>query len=69
MIPIIINAILPLALSVLRSYLYNPLSSKDGEVLETVKESISYLAQKDNNSVTVADFRNVRGRHYFGEGV
>ena len=69
MIPIIINLVLPLALSVLRSYLYNPSSEKDGEVLETVKESIFYLSEKDNNSVTAADFINVRGRHYFGEGV
>ncbi len=70
MIPTIItNFVLPLALSVLRSYLSNPSSSKDGEVLDTVKESIWYLANKDNNSITEADYRNVRGRFYFGEGV
>lgn len=65
----ITNFILPLALSVIRFYLYNSSSSRDGEVLDLVKKSIVYLSLKDNNSVTYGDTSVIGNRHYFGEGV
>lgn len=48
-----------MALSFLRSYLYNPSHKHDGEVLQTVKESVAYLARCDNNSVTYGHVASV----------
>lgn len=53
MIPMFLtNFVLPFALSIIRSYLYNPSNSMDGQLLDTVKQSISYLAVQDNNNVS-----------------
>lgn len=43
----ITNFVLPLALSFIRSYLNNPSTKLDGEILKTVKESVAYLARTD----------------------
>lgn len=55
--PIIItNFILPLALSILRSYLYNPSKKHDGQILDTIKQSMIYLSR---NTSTSANGKNV----------
>ena len=51
--PIIItNFILPLALSILRSYLYNPSKKHDGKILDTIKQSMIYLSLGDTTTAT-----------------
>lgn len=53
MIPMfLLNFILPMALSAIRSYIYSPSNSMDSQLLDTVKQSISYLAVQDNNNVS-----------------
>lgn len=49
--PIIItNFILPLALSIIRSYLYNPSKKHDGQILDTIKQSMIYLSRSPSTS-------------------
>lgn len=55
----ITNFVLPLALSFIRSYLYNPSHKHDGEILDTVKESVAYLARCDNNSMSYGHVASV----------
>lgn len=52
MLSFITNLLLPYALFVIRAYMYSPSSKKDGQILDVVKDSIQYLATKDNNTVT-----------------
>jgi hypothetical protein len=52
MIPIfLLNFILPMALSAIRSYLYSPSNNMDSQLLDTVKQSVAYLATQDTNTV------------------
>lgn len=48
----ITNILIPLALSVIRFYLYNPSKKYDGEILDTVKQSVAYLARQDDNNMS-----------------
>jgi hypothetical protein len=52
MLSFISNLLLPFALGVIRAYLYSPSSNNDGQILNVVKDSIQYLATKDNNTVS-----------------
>lgn len=52
MLSLFTNLLLPFALNVIRAYMYSPSSKNDGQILNVVKESIQYLATKDNNTVT-----------------
>lgn len=52
MLSILINSLLPFALSVLRAYLNTPSTQNDGKVLSVVKDSIQYLANQDTNTVS-----------------
>lgn len=52
MLSIITNFLLPFALGVIRAYMYSPSSKNDGQILNIVKDSVQYLATKDNNTVT-----------------
>ena len=52
MLSFITNLLLPFALNVLRAYMYSPSSKNDGQILNVVKDSIQYLATKDNNTVS-----------------
>lgn len=68
MIPIFLtNLVLPFALSVIRSYLYNSSSAHDSKILDIVKYSVQYLAFKDNNTVDFRDLSNISESHYIGE--
>lgn len=49
--PILINFVLPLALSLVNAYIKNSSSKHDDLILQASKDSIDYLAQKDNNTV------------------
>jgi len=49
--PILINFVLPLALSLVNAYIKNSSSKHDDLILQASKDSIDYLAQKDNNNV------------------
>lgn len=46
----ITNILIPLALSVIRFYLYNPSKKYDGQILDTVKQSVIYLSRGDTTS-------------------
>lgn len=45
------NLVLPLAFTTLRGYMNSTASDQDGKVLDAVKESVNYLADKDNNTL------------------
>lgn len=53
MIPaFLLNFFLPMALSAIRSYLYSPSNNMDAQLLDTVKQSVQYLAVQDTNNVS-----------------
>lgn len=49
--PILINFVLPLALSLVNAYIKNSSSKHDDLILQSVKDGVDYLAPKDNNSI------------------
>lgn len=46
-----LSIFVPFAFRVLKKYQENPSSKFDAVLLESVKDSVSYLAHKDNNTV------------------
>lgn len=67
MLPVfLLNFVLPFALSVIRSYLYSPSNKMDGQLLDTVKQSVQYLASQDTNTVTFGHVASIGQATSFG---
>lgn len=48
---ILLQFVLPLAVSAIKSYIQNSSSKQDDQVLNLVQEGVVYLCNKDNNTV------------------
>lgn len=57
---ILINIVLPFALSLIRSYLNSPSSKNDGQILQLTKDSIAYLAQTDTTNVNFGHYATIQ---------
>ncbi len=53
------SLLLPFAINIIQSYIRNTDSKKDDLVLDIVKDSLGYLAVKDNNSVNIYDANSI----------
>lgn len=58
--PIIItNFILPLALSILRSYLYNSSTKHDDKLLKIAKDAVLYFSYQTSQSLTPKELSKI----------
>jgi hypothetical protein len=51
MLPMFFNFLVPMAFSILRSYMNSPSSKLDDVILDGVKDACDYLSNKDNNTI------------------
>lgn len=65
---VLLQVLLPFAFNALLEYLKNDSSSSDEKVLEVVKKSCDYLANKENNTVDVFMNSDIQSRRMI-EGV